>query len=70
LPIAEWSWWWPLLGAHILVLVLLIRYRLKHPGSPTNSMTEEEREDWMDDLLFPPYCCWGDPGSNDDDSED
>jgi hypothetical protein len=29
-------------------------------------MTDEEREDFMDDLLFPPYSCWDDNTEDND----
>lgn len=54
---------WPLyawLGFLLLCLVLLVWYRVRHPV-PYVPMSQEELDDWMDDLLFPPYT-----GGNDD----
>lgn len=59
---------WPLyawLGFLLVCLVLLVWYRAKHPV-PYVPMTPEEEQDWMDDLLFPPYCCWDDQGDDDE----
>ena len=52
--------------AGLVILALLVWWRIKHPTPYPQQMTEEEEQDWMDDLLFPPYSCW----DNSDDKED
>lgn len=60
------AWVVIILGAHVAALVGLIWYRYRHPGCRSAPMTQEEWDDFLDDLLFPPFTDWG----NDDDSED
>ena len=56
---------WAFLGILFLILALLIWYRAKHPTSYDSSMSDEEEQDWMDDLLFPPFYNSCDDSSND-----
>ena len=60
---------WAFLGILFLILAPLILYGAKHPTSCDSSMSDEEEQDWMDDLLFPPFYNSCDDSSNDDNED-